>query len=304
VTLHILIPFYGDLKLLQEAVRSVLAQQDTRWLLTVVDDRYPDPAVTIWFEDLLEDTRIRYVRNEVNLGANRNFQRCLDLAEAEYITILGGDDLLMPNYVGTILSVMETEPGVAIVQPGVCVIDGEGRPARTLVDSIKAVLAGGGRARRVLTGERLATSLLHGDWLYFPALCWRTESARRIGFPTDLHTIMDLALILGVVTDGGRLVTDPTPAFYYRRHAASESSWRATAGSRFAEERAFFQMTAECLEMQGWPRAARAARWHLTSRLHATLLLPRALVRGDRSAVALLFGHAVGGRSANRRPLR
>ncbi len=247
----------------------------------------------------VEDSRARYVRNAVNLGANRNFQRCLDLAEAGHVTILGGDDLLMPNYVGTVLTALEAEPDAAIIQPGVRVIDAEGRASYNVVDSVKALLAGRDRARRVLRGERLATSLLHGDWLYFPALCWRTESARRVGFPPDLDTIMDLALILGVVADGGSLVIDSTPAFCYRRHAASESSWRATVGSRFLEEHEFFLATALRLEQQGWPRAARAARWHLTSRLHALLLLPRAIARREASVVAALLRHA----AISRRPL-
>lgn len=177
MTIHVIIPFYGDFDLLKECVRSVLTQRDARWLLTVVDDRYPDPAVARWFHDAAEDSRARYVRNAVNLGANRNFQRCLDLAEAGHVTILGGDDLLMPNYVGTVLTALEAEPDAAIIQPGVRVIDAEGRASYNVVDSVKALLAGRDRARRVLRGERLATSLLHGDWLYFPALCWRTESA-------------------------------------------------------------------------------------------------------------------------------
>lgn len=294
MTVHVLIPFYGDLGLLQEAVRSVLAQQDPRWLLTVVDDRYPDPAVAVWFQEAVDDPRVRYVRNEVNLGANRNFQRCLDLAEAEHITILGGDDLLMPHYIGVVLAAFAAEPGAAMVQPGVSVVDASGEPRRTLTDSIKSALAGGGRRHRVRGGERLATSLLHGDWLYFPALCWHTDTARRAGFTPGLDTIMDLSLILDIVTEGGTLVTVPTPAFWYRRHAASESSWRATGGSRFAEERDFFLATAKRYEHRGWPRAARAARWHLTSRLHALSLLPRAVARRERSSAAALLGHAVG----------
>lgn len=294
MSIHVVVPFYGDPGLLREAVRSVLAQQDDRWLLTVVDDRYPDPAVQRWFADEVRDPRVRYERNPVNLGANRNFQRCLDLAEADHVTILGGDDVLLPNYVSTVLAALEAEPGAAIVQPGVQVIDAEGRLARTLTDTAKALLAGGRRGRRTLRGERLAASLLHGDWLYFPALCWDTAAARRIGFTPGLDTIMDLALIIGIVTDGGTLVTDSTPAFCYRRHASSESSWRAGGGSRFAEERAFFLTTAERLDSQGWRRAARAARWHVTSRLHASLLVPAAVARRDRPATRALWAHATG----------
>lgn len=42
--LDVLVPFWGDPALLRLTVESVLAQTDGDWLLTVVDDAYPDPA--------------------------------------------------------------------------------------------------------------------------------------------------------------------------------------------------------------------------------------------------------------------
>ena len=45
MTVDIFIPFWGDPELLHATVRSVLAQDDDDWRLTVVDDCYPDPTV-------------------------------------------------------------------------------------------------------------------------------------------------------------------------------------------------------------------------------------------------------------------
>jgi len=50
-------------------VRSVLEQRDPDWRLTVVDDGYPDGSVPGWFAGLGDD-RVRYHRNETNLGAH------------------------------------------------------------------------------------------------------------------------------------------------------------------------------------------------------------------------------------------
>ena len=43
--LEIFIPYWGDPERLYATVASILAQDDPRWTLTVVDDCYPDPTV-------------------------------------------------------------------------------------------------------------------------------------------------------------------------------------------------------------------------------------------------------------------
>ena len=70
--LDIALPFYGDVAYMKKTVASVLAQTDPDWRLIVVDDGYPDDSLPDWFASL-NDSRISYQRNEINLGANGNF---------------------------------------------------------------------------------------------------------------------------------------------------------------------------------------------------------------------------------------
>ena len=292
-SLDIMLPFYGPIDLLTATVRSVLAQDDPDWVLTVVDDAHPDPDVATWFTRL-DDPRVRYLRNEVNLGSNRNFQRCLDLVERDLVTILGGDDLLLPSYVRTVRSAHAEHPDATVVQPGVVVIDQDGRPARTLVDQAKRRLYAPRDGVQRMTGEALAVSLLRGNWLYFPSLCWQSAAVRQVGFRTGLDTTQDLGLVLDLVLGGATLLVVPTVCFEYRRHAASESSWRATTGNRFEEERRFYDEAAEQMSAKGWHRAAATARRHLSSRLHAATVLPRAVVQRQPAAVRSLARHVLG----------
>ena len=44
----------------------------------------------------------------------------------------------------------------------------------------------------------------------------------------------------------------------------------------------------------GWHKAARAARLHLSSRLHAATLLPSAARRGNTAGLRTLAGYAFG----------
>jgi glycosyltransferase involved in cell wall biosynthesis len=294
-TLDVVMPFYGDVPLMREAVRSVLDQDDPRWRLTVVDDHVgpgADPSVPEWFESL-DDERVRYLRNEENLGITGNFNRCLELAEHDLFTMLGCDDRMLPNYVGTVLAVWADHPDAGLIQPGVRVIDAAGRPTKTLVDEAKRrVYAPKVEGRLEMSGEDLAVSLLRGDWLYFPSLAWRTKLLEGLRFRPELRVIQDLALLLELVARDVTLVVDETVAFEYRRHGASESSSSASEGSRFTEAGAYFADVAEAMAARGWHRAARVARLHLSSRLFALTMLPRAL--RQRAGVGPLAKHVFG----------
>ncbi len=288
---EILLPYYGDVALMQDAVRSVLAQDGDDWRLTVVDDGR-EPGVPEWFEQLA-DPRVRYLRNEHNLGVTGNFNRCVELAEYEYLVLMGCDDLMRPNYLQVVRAAADREPTAAMIQPGVQVIGTDGLPFDTLGDRTKRKLyAPKGPGRALLGGEELATSLLRGNWLYFPSICWRTESIKRFGFRTDLGVIQDLALVVDLLVAGETLATTPEVCFSYRRHAESESSAKAYTGHRFEEAKRFFVETADRLDRHGWPRAAKVSRLHLSSRLHALTLLPGAARKAGRPGVSAMLRHA------------
>ncbi|MFD7913409.1 glycosyltransferase family 2 protein [Streptomyces sp. NPDC059752] len=288
---EILLPYYGDVALMQDAVRSVLAQDGDDWRLTVVDDGR-EPGVPEWFEQLA-DPRVRYLRNERNLGVTGNFNRCVELAEYEYLVLMGCDDLMHPNYLQVVRATADREPAAAMIQPGVQVIGTDGLPFDTLGDRTKRKLyAPKGPGRALLGGEELATSLLRGNWLYFPSICWRTEVVKRFGFRTDLGVIQDLALVVDLLVAGESLATTPEVCFSYRRHAESESSAKAYTGHRFEEAKRFFVETADRLDRHGWPRAAKVSRLHLSSRLHALTLLPGAAMKAGRPGVSAMLRHA------------
>lgn len=290
-TVDVLVPFYGDATLLREAVTSVLAQDDPNWRLTVVDDGGAED-VRPWFATV-DDERVRYLRNPRNLGLTGNFNRCLDLVELDLAVLMGCDDRMLPNYVRTVRAAHAADPEAGIIQPGVRVIGPDGRPARTLVDEVKRRIYAP-RGRVTLGGEDLAVSLLRGDWLYFPSLAWRADVLTSVRFRRDLRVIQDLALLMELVLRGVRLVVDDTPCFEYRRHGASESSATAFDGSRFTEAGEFFAATADRLTRHGWPRAARVARRHVSSRIFALTMLPRAVRQG--AGMRALVRHALGRR--------
>jgi glycosyltransferase involved in cell wall biosynthesis len=291
--IDIMIPFWGDPDLLLKAVESVLAQTDPSWRLTIVDDCYPE-SVADRIEEL-DDPRVRYVRNQKNLGITDNYRRCIELATEDVVVLLGCDDLMLPNYVDIIRTTAKAYPQATVIQPGVEVIDETGTPTHSLRDCVKARLVRPRSERPLLlTGEAAASSLLWGDWLYWPSLAFRRQDLARQDFRDAFPIIQDLALVMDLILAGGSLLYVPTVCFRYRRHSASASATSSIDGRRFEGERRYLALAEKLTMVKGWRRAARHARWRLLSRLDALTIVPRTLCGRQWHGLAVLGRHIVG----------
>jgi glycosyltransferase involved in cell wall biosynthesis len=288
-----MMPFYGRFEHLKEAVGSVLAQSDPDWRLVVIDDLYPDLAPGDWVK-AIDDPRVEYIRNPTNLGVSRNFRKATELATASHLVIMGCDDVMGPGYVSRVKSLLARFPEVSLVQPGVAVIDEDGARVLPLADRVKRFYRVRGPKPSVYGGQDLAASLTRGNWTYFPSLCWRTDLFEKHQFRLDIDVVLDLALQLEIIIDGGTMLVDDDEVFLYRRHSTSVSSSKAVDGSRFAQERALFATFAGTFTRVGWIRAARAARFHLSSRLNALSKLPQAFTNGGKRDKFMLLSHVFG----------
>jgi len=133
----------------------------------------------------------------------------------------------------------------------------------------------------VLDAPDAMASLMNGNWLYVPSMAFRQDMISACTTRPEYGAIGDLGWVVDMLFKGGQLVLDPTPAFRYRRHAISHSSNHAKDTIRFDEERVFYLDMAKRLDEKGWTKAARAARLHMFSRLHAMQSAVDALKGGD-----------------------
>ena len=107
----IAIPAYKD-KWLAEAIESALNQDYENIELIIVDDHSPyglEKIVTPY----LKDSRVRYYYNEKNLGKESivlNWNKCVDLANGEFFVLLCDDDILLPNFVSSLLTLAKKYP--------------------------------------------------------------------------------------------------------------------------------------------------------------------------------------------------
>lgn len=118
------IPVYNGSAYIAEAIDSVLAQTYKDFSLIVCDNCSTDNTEEIVRS--FADPRIKYVRNSKNLGLVGNSNRCIELADGEYICILHHDDVMMPDNIERKVRLMDECPNVGFVHSDVLLIDEAG----------------------------------------------------------------------------------------------------------------------------------------------------------------------------------
>lgn len=112
----ILMPAYNVGPYIKEAIESVLAQTFKDFTLLVIDDCSTDNTAEVVHS--FSDSRIRYEKNDCNLGLAENLNRGLDLSDTELCARMDGDDIAEPNWLETGVKILDTHPEVGICSFG------------------------------------------------------------------------------------------------------------------------------------------------------------------------------------------
>src|SRR5690606_23827887 len=116
----------NGLPYLEASIRSLLASDFRDFELIVCDNASTDGTGDVVQALAAEDDRIRYVRNEQNIGAARNYNKSLELARGTYFRWAAADDLITPGVLSKYIEVLENDPSVLLAFPQTRLIDGEG----------------------------------------------------------------------------------------------------------------------------------------------------------------------------------
>lgn len=107
------------------ALQSLLAQ-DTQYSyeLIVVDDCSSD--ATLARIQAITDLRIRLIAHTQNRGAAASINEAFALAKGRYVARFDGDDVWLPHFLETTVTVLEQNPQVGLVYGDVAFIDAQG----------------------------------------------------------------------------------------------------------------------------------------------------------------------------------
>lgn len=205
------LPVHNGERYLREAVDSILAQTFRDFELILCDNASTDGTAAICQEYTARDNRVRYRRNERNIGMCGNFNLGVELASGPYFKWAAHDDVHAPEYLARCVDVLDRDPSVVVSHSHIRIIDGDGQP-------VFDHLYSSGYAASPDPARRFA-DLLHEDrWSYEIFGLFRTSALRQTRL-LDTYIASDriLRAHLGLL---GRYHIVDAPLFLNRDHAA------------------------------------------------------------------------------------
>jgi glycosyltransferase involved in cell wall biosynthesis len=105
------IPTYNRSAYLRVLLSSLLEELrgDSRVEVIVSDNASTDDTPAVVQEMQERGLPLRYIRNEVNLGADANILQCYEQAKSKYVWIFGDDDMVAPDGLRRVLSTLDTQ---------------------------------------------------------------------------------------------------------------------------------------------------------------------------------------------------
>lgn len=120
----VIIPVFNAEDFVAGSIQSICNQSYRNLEILICDDGSTDSSVEK--VGSLRDSRIRFVRNEQNIGYLRTINKLLSLTTGEYIAFHDADDLSHPRRIELQVNYLQRHPGIALVGTNFSVIDQKG----------------------------------------------------------------------------------------------------------------------------------------------------------------------------------
>lgn len=200
---------------LREALESALAQRYEPLEIVVVDNASTDGTAEL--VAALADERVRYIRHEVNVGANGNFNACLKHARGAYFLLLHDDDRLDADLVETCMAAVASDDGgqrPGLVRTGVRVMDAVG----DVISERRNQAHGDTVSELALAWFEQRTSM------YFCNTMFLTEALRNVGgFRTKHELYIDVAAVFRIAARHA-VLNVPDVLASFRRHGGNNGT--------------------------------------------------------------------------------
>ncbi|HEX7490075.1 MAG TPA: glycosyltransferase [Candidatus Limnocylindrales bacterium] len=116
-------PTFNGARFLAESIDALLAQDYPNTELLISDNNSTDATESIARDYARRHGRIRYIRQEANIGASANFNFVLGLAQGEYFMWAADHDLWEPTLVSACVAALEADKRAVLAYPRSLLID-------------------------------------------------------------------------------------------------------------------------------------------------------------------------------------
>lgn len=120
-------PVYNGERYLEETLGTVLNQTYSDFTVIISDNASTDKTEEICQDISQKDSRINYIRNEVNLGASANYERCFKPARSIYFRWQNADDPIEPTLLENCIKILDENEDVVLAYGKTHIIDEHGQ---------------------------------------------------------------------------------------------------------------------------------------------------------------------------------
>lgn len=219
------LPVYNGADYVGAALDSLLSQTFQDFEIVISDNASTDDTERVCREYEKSDSRIRYFRNDRNMGVAYNFRRVFELSRAPYFKWVVHDDVCEPTYLEKCIGVLDASPpSVVLCYPKTILVDGRGVELGPYDDRMDI--------RQKSPYERFRHLVHHLGFCHCVLGVIRSDVLRRTrlidGFESsDLILLQELAM-LGEFREH--------PEYLYRRRIHESSSFQSyTSPEAYAE---------------------------------------------------------------------
>jgi glycosyltransferase involved in cell wall biosynthesis len=208
-------PVYNGGAYLEVAVESLLRQTYRDFDLLIADNASTDDTPEVAARLAARDRRVRFVRNDRNIGATANFRRVLDEATGPYFKWACADDWCAPDFLEACVHVLEARTDVVLCFGLTTEVDAAGNPLGVYRDNLdldveSPVVRFDKAVARLGTQLNALQGIIRLDAL---------RSTRGIGHFRGWDEVLVVELALR-----GRFVELQRPLLYRRMHPAAASA--------------------------------------------------------------------------------
>lgn len=220
MVLDVFIMTYNRSHYLKDSIESILNQTYTDFQLTILDNCSTDNTEEV--VKSFDDNRIKYIKNEENIGAWGNINKAFSLADKKYFIVNHDDDIMMPDYLEKAIDFMEKNESVSVLSLGMgqignadCYSQCKFEKREKNIFNEVSFFSNGAFFKKYLNDMQM---------LSFPALIYRRSfmQEKNIKINSEAGPCADVLLMMEIERYGGLLAEIKENYIFYRIH---EEQW-------------------------------------------------------------------------------
>jgi glycosyltransferase involved in cell wall biosynthesis len=128
----IVIPTYNRKDIIDETINSALGQTYQNIEVIILDNNSDDGSYNYLKKKYQTNRNVAVYSNESTLDIVKNWRKCFEYANGEYVHILWSDDLISPEFILRTLDFLESNPEAGFVYTKTAIFDNDSGISKTV----------------------------------------------------------------------------------------------------------------------------------------------------------------------------